>query len=123
MEIVQVQSDYRVTNDVGHLGGFKHPTLDFDSGRDYTVYELEPLVGLYTDSTEPAWDSLSASFCLSLSLSLSQSLSFKINKLKLKKKRITDLLSHRPSCLAYIHKADVWFIQIWAHSTNAVHVL
>ena len=36
-------------------------TLDFDSGRDFTVRELEPQVGFCTDSTKTAWDSLSLS--------------------------------------------------------------
>ena len=34
-------------------------TLDSSSGRDRTVRETEPRVGLCADSTEPAWDSLS----------------------------------------------------------------
>ena len=51
-------------------------TLDFSSGRDLKVRELEPHVGLCADSVELAWDSLSPSpslpFSCSLSLSLSQ---------------------------------------------------
>ena len=45
----------------------EHPTLDFGSGRDLAVCGIErhtlppPLAGLYADSTEPAWDSLSRS--------------------------------------------------------------
>ena len=31
----------------------KDPTLDFSSGHDLMVHELEPCVGLSTDSTEP----------------------------------------------------------------------
>ena len=65
----------------------RHLTLDFSSGHDLTVREIEPLVGLHADSTEPAWDSPSPSLlslplpshlphmlarALSLSLSLSQ---------------------------------------------------
>ena len=34
-------------------------TLDFGSGRDLTVCEMEHCMGLDTDSVEPAWDSLS----------------------------------------------------------------
>ena len=37
----------------------KHPTLDFGSGQDLTIRELEPHAGLCTDSMEPVWDSLS----------------------------------------------------------------
>ena len=37
----------------------KHPTLDFGSGHDLRVREIEPHTGLHADSTEPAWDSLS----------------------------------------------------------------
>ena len=38
-----------------------HPTPDFSSGHDLTVCGIEPHIGLYTDSVEPAWDSLSPS--------------------------------------------------------------
>ena len=31
-------------------------TLGFSSGHDLRVRELEPHIGLCTDSTEPAWD-------------------------------------------------------------------
>ena len=48
----------------------ERPTLDFGSGRDLTVCEFEPRVGLCADSVERAWDSLSVSLCLSVSLSL-----------------------------------------------------
>ena len=37
----------------------KHLTLDFGSGHDLTVPEIEPCMGLSTSGTEPAWDSLS----------------------------------------------------------------
>ena len=54
----------------------KHPTLDFGSSHNLLVREIKPCVGLCTDSTEPAWDSVSLSapplLVLSLSLSLSQ---------------------------------------------------
>ena len=50
------------------------PTLDLSSGHDLSVCEFEPCVGLYADTTEPAWDSvspsLSALFPLVLFLSL-----------------------------------------------------
>ena len=53
-------------------------TLYFVSGRDLMVREVEPQVGLCTDSVEPAWDSLSLS--LSLCLPFPPSLALKINK-------------------------------------------
>ena len=37
----------------------KHRTLDFGSGHDLMVHEMEPHLGLCTDSMEPALDSLS----------------------------------------------------------------
>ena len=48
----------------------KHPTLDFGSSHDLTIRKFKPRVGLYTDSVEPAWDSLSLSLSLSLPLDL-----------------------------------------------------
>ena len=39
----------------------KFPTLDFGSGHDLMVCEIEPQVGLCADSVEPAWDFLSPS--------------------------------------------------------------
>ena len=39
----------------------KRLTLDFGSGHDLMVCELEPCIGLHADNTEPAWDSLSPS--------------------------------------------------------------
>ena len=53
----------------------KHLTLDFGSGHDLTVCEMELHIELCTDSTEPAWDSLSLSLCPSPARSLSLSLS------------------------------------------------
>ena len=52
----------------------KPPTLGFGPGHVLTVLEVEPHIGLCTDSTEPAWDSHSHSLsapplltpCLSL---------------------------------------------------------
>ena len=38
----------------------KPPTLDFSSGHDLMVCEIEPCIGFCTDSVEPAWESLSA---------------------------------------------------------------
>ena len=45
----------------------EHLTLDFSSTHDLMVHEIEPWVGLYVDSAEPDWDSLSLSLSLSLS--------------------------------------------------------
>ena len=61
---------------------FKHPTLDFSSGHDFEVHDIEPSVGLLTYSTEPAWDSLSLPLSLPLPCSYARvfPLSLKINK-------------------------------------------
>ena len=56
----------------------KHSNLGFRSGRDLTVHEFKPRIGLHADSTEPAWDSLSP--FLSLPLPCSRCPSLKINK-------------------------------------------
>ena len=56
----------------------KRLALDFGSGHDLMVCELEPRVRLSAGSAEPAWDSLSLS--LSLPLPCSHSVSLKINK-------------------------------------------
>ena len=40
----------------------KCPTLDFGSGLDLMVCEIEPHVGFCAGGMEPAWDSLSSSF-------------------------------------------------------------
>ena len=53
----------------------KHLTLDFGSGHDLMVCEMESSIRVCADSVEPAWDSLSLSVCLPhshFSLSLSQ---------------------------------------------------
>ena len=42
----------------------KRLTVDFDSGHDLTVCEMEPRVGSHAESTEPALDFV----CLSLPL-------------------------------------------------------
>ena len=54
--------------------------LDFSSGHDLTIHEIETHDALCTDSVDPAWDSLS--LCPSPAHVLS--LSLKINKLKKK---------------------------------------
>ena len=55
----------------------KHLTLDFSSGHDLTVHEIEPRVGLCTDRVEPAWI---LSLPLFLPLPRFFSLFLKINK-------------------------------------------
>ena len=61
----------------------KRPALGFGSGRDLTVREFEPRIGLGADGTEPAWDSLSP--CLSAPPLLAHTLSLKIKKEKKKR--------------------------------------
>ena len=62
----------------------KHPTLNFGSGHDLMVYKFKPLIGLCTDSVEPALDSLSPSLpappLCACSLARSLSLSLSLNK-------------------------------------------
>ena len=66
---------------LGHLGGsVKCLTLDFSSGHDLTVHEFKPRIVLYTDSADPAWESLSLPLSPPLPHLLSLSLSLKINK-------------------------------------------
>ena len=47
----------------------KRLTLDLSSGHDLVVHEFKPHVGLWADSAEPAWDSLSPSLPCWCSLS------------------------------------------------------
>ena len=63
----------------------KRLTLDFGSGQEIVVHEIEPQVRLSADSTEPAWDSLSPSLPSPPLLVHARNLSFKINKLFFKK--------------------------------------
>ena len=58
----------------------KCPILDFGSGHDLMVGEVEPHIGLCTDNVEPAWDSLSLPLSLPLPCSCSLSLSLSQNK-------------------------------------------
>ena len=74
----------------------KHLTLGFSSGHDVMVHEIEPLVGLHADSTEPAWDSLPLSLLLPSSHAghacmLARTLSFSKNELKKKKSYVSSL--------------------------------
>ena len=64
----------------------EHLTLDCASGRDLTVREIEPRVGLCTDGMEPAWDSL----FLPLPLSPAHALSLSKRKIKKLSKIITE---------------------------------
>ena len=59
----------------------KRLILDFSSGRDLTVYEIELQVGFHADSVGPASDFLSFSLSLPLPRLLCL-LSPKINKLR-----------------------------------------
>ena len=43
----------------------KRPIVDFSSGRDLTICEIEPHVGLCADSVELAWDSFPTSLSAS----------------------------------------------------------
>ena len=63
-----------------------HLTLDFGSGHDLMVHAIEPHIQLCTDSTEPAWDSLSPSLTAPPQLMQACSLK-KTNKQTLKKKK------------------------------------
>ena len=58
----------------------KHPILDFSSGHDLMVREVELYIGLQANRAEPAYDSLSPSLSAPLQPSLSFSVSLKINK-------------------------------------------
>ena len=59
----------------------KCPTLDFGLGCDLMVCELEPCVGLCTDSMEPPWDVLSPSLSAPLPLSLCLKINNKLKKI------------------------------------------
>ena len=58
----------------------KHPSLDFVLGHDLMVREMEPLIGLCADSTDPVWDSLSPSLSAPPPLTHLCSLSFSQKK-------------------------------------------
>ena len=62
----------------------KHPALDFGSGHDLSVHEIEPHSGLCIDGAEPARGSLF------LCPSPDHTFSFKVNKRNIKK---TSLIS------------------------------
>ena len=59
----------------------KHQTLDFGSGHDLAVHEIEPRIRLCADSKEPVWNSLSPlSLCPFLALACALSLSLSQDK-------------------------------------------
>ena len=62
----------------------KRVTLDFGSGQDLTVRELEPRTGLCAGSAKPAWASVSVPLCPSSAHAHCLTLSLSINKLKRK---------------------------------------
>ena len=66
----------------------KRPSLDFGSCHDLAVCEFKPCIGLYTDSAEPAWDSLSLPLSLPLPHSLTLSLSLNKYFIYLLKKKL-----------------------------------
>ena len=73
MKTKKLQSRYRnaffTLKDENYKGGawvaqlVERLTLDFGSGHDNTVPEIEPRIRLYAHGAEPAWDSLSPSVC------------------------------------------------------------
>ena len=69
---------------LGGSVGWASLWLDFGSGHELTLHRIEPCVGLCTDCSEPAWDSLSLSLSLSQPLSPCPAhtsvLSLKVNK-------------------------------------------
>ena len=67
----------------------ERPTLDFHSGHDPVVPEIEPHVGLCAVSEEPAWDSPSLLLSLPLPHLCTHSLS--LSKSILKKKKNSNL--------------------------------
>ena len=64
----------------------KRLTLDFGSGDDLVVHEFEPHVGLWADSVEAAWDSVSLPLSLPLPSLCALSLSLSLSKINIKKK-------------------------------------
>ena len=53
----------------------EHLALDFSSGHDLTVHEIEPCIWLHTNRVEPAWGSLSPSSSAPTPLTLSKQIS------------------------------------------------
>ena len=68
LEILPLRAFYILNGKIQDRGAWvvpsvKRPTLDFGSGHDLMVCGIKPRIELCTDSTEPAWDSLSPSLC------------------------------------------------------------
>ena len=61
----------------------KRPTLDFGSGHDLAVHEIEPHVGLCADSAEPALDALAPSLSAPPLLVRTLALKMKTSKKKI----------------------------------------
>ena len=70
-------------------------TLDPGSGRDLTVCEFKPHIGLCADGMEPAWDSVSPSLCPSPACALS------LKKINLKKSEKKKTNLKKPQILEY----------------------
>ena len=62
----------------------KHPTPDFGSGHDLTVPEIEPRLGLHTNSAKPAWDCLSLPLSALPPLAHARALSLSLSKINIK---------------------------------------
>ena len=71
MERYLTEFAYNINDSWGAWGApsVKRPILDLGSGHDLEVHEIEPRVGLCSNSVEPAWDSRSLPLCLPLPLS------------------------------------------------------
>ena len=64
---VLVYQDYRkstVNSGAWMAQSVEYLTLHFGAGHHLMVHEIKPHMGLCTDSTEPAWDSLSPYLCV-----------------------------------------------------------
>ena len=75
----------------------KRLTLDFGSGHDLMVCEIEPHVESHFGNAEPAWDSLSPSLSLYPSPTYALFLSLKITKL-FKKENTMTIVNNKVLC-------------------------
>ena len=102
----------------------KHLTLDFGSGHDLTVREMKTHVGLCTDSTEPAWDSLFPSFSAPSLFTPARSLllSLKINKLRgtWVAQSVKRLTSAQVTISRYVSSSPAWGSVLTAQSLEPV---
>ena len=64
-EIAGFSRIFIILRDAWGAQSVERPTLGFGSGHNLTVHGIEPRVGLWAESVEPAWDSLSPSFSAS----------------------------------------------------------